>query len=74
MRNAEYKRFKEAVTKAGEKDVIWCLGYLWIDLTKHQANDILKILAEKPFTKEVVTNNGHEALETPAGLQIWKEP
>lgn len=73
MKNSEYKKFKEAVSLAEERDPIWWAGFLWIDLTKRQAKEIVKVLARKPFIKEAVTLNGHEALETPAGLQIWKE-
>lgn len=73
MKNDVYKRFKKGVIEADEKDPIWWLGYLWIDLTVRQAKEVIGLLSEKPFIKEVVTFNGHEAYEIPSGLQIWKE-
>ena len=72
MTNQEYKRFKECVVKAEEKDPIWWMGYLWINLTKRQAKDIIPVLESKPYIKDTVTINGQTAVEIPSGLAIWK--
>lgn len=73
MKNAEYKAFKDTVNTADEKHFIWWAGYLWIDLTKRQAREIVNILSGKDFIKKTTTFNGHEALEIPSGLAIWTE-
>ena len=71
MKNEEYKRFKETVKEADEKNPIWWAGFLWINLTKRQARDIIEILKEQPFIKDVEVN-GIEAYEIPSGLAIHK--
>lgn len=73
MKNAEYKAFRNTVATADEKNPIWWAGFLWIDLTKRQANDIITILERLDFIKEVTLFNGKQALEIPSGLAIWKE-
>jgi len=73
MKNAEYKVFKDTVATADEKHFIWWAGYLWIDLTKRQAREVVEILKGRSFIKDTVTYNGHPALEIPSGLAIWKE-
>ena len=72
MLNSEFKRFKEILSTANENHYIWNMGFLWIDLTKKQASEIVKILSPKPFIKHVNVN-GHDAIEIPSGLAIWKE-
>lgn len=72
MTNQDYKKFREAVKKANEKDPIWWMGYLWINLTKRQAKDIITVLENKPYIKDTITINNQPALEIPSGLAIWK--
>lgn len=72
MTNSEYKNFKEYVTTADEKDPVWWAGYMWINLTKRQAKDIISVLENKSFVKETTLRNGRLALEIPSGLAIWK--
>lgn len=74
MKTQDYKNFKNLIIKATDpKDPIWWAGFLWVDLTKRQATEIVRILETKPFIKDTVTFNGHEAVEIPSGLAIWKE-
>lgn len=72
MKNSEYVTFRNKVIRANENDPIWHMGFLWINLTKKQATDILLYLNRKEFIKHIEIN-GKPAIEIPSGLAIYKE-
>lgn len=59
MKRNEYKNFKSIVEQSNENDPVWYAGYLWIDLTAAQADDMKKLLKVHP-----------SVIRTEAGLQL----
>lgn len=65
MKRADFNRFYEAVMTAEEKDPIWWAGYLWINLTEKQCDNITEALTCNKYVK--VSEDGYKL---PSGILL----
>lgn len=65
MTNGQFKSFREIVETANEHDDIWWAGYLWLDLSKRQADEMRKLLKVHPS----IVKAG-EKLMMPSGMYM----
>jgi len=49
MKRSDFSKFKEVISNARNDDPIWWAGYLWINLTEKQSNEVIKILTSRGF-------------------------
>ena len=63
MKQALYKKFKEKVINANEKDTIWYAGFYFINLTVRQAEDLRKSTLAK-------YGDAHGVVHYPNGISI----
>lgn len=61
MKRADFGKFKEVISTARNNDPIWWAGYLWINLTEKQSNEVIEILTSRGFrtsANEIVIPSG----------------
>ena len=76
MRVKEFKAFKNTIATCDSNDLIWSAGYLWMNLTTSQYNEVYRILlnrddCEKKVSKIGefgVTIEGVKGVSTPNGI------
>lgn len=47
MKRVDFGKFKEVISTARNNDPIWWAGYLWINLTEKQSNEVIEILTSR---------------------------
>lgn len=65
MTKGQFKSFREIVEMANERNDIWWAGYLWLDLTERQAEEMRKLLKVHPS----IVKDG-EKLMMPSGMYM----
>ena len=61
MKRSDFGKFKEVISTAKSDDPIWWAGYLWINLTEKQSNEVIGILTSRGFrisANEIVLPSG----------------
>lgn len=64
MKRSDFGKFKEVISTAKSDDPIWWAGYLWINLTEKQSNEVIEILTSRGF--RISTNE----IEIPSGIRF----
>ena len=68
MRVKEFKAFKNTIATCDSNDLIWSAGYLWINLTTSQCDEVYKILSNRDDCKKKVSKIGVKGVTIPNGL------
>lgn len=74
MKNDGFKRFCEYVKNAEENDPIWYAGYLWLELTEKQINQIVSIIRTGKMGVEFTIGNilfSRNIVQTPSGMRLY---
>lgn len=76
MKRELFKRFKETVKQADASDPIWNMGYLWLDLTDKQAENLAyEVLSVHPNVEVTIDlHEGEYKYRLPNGLVLTLEP
>ena len=58
MKIREFKSFKNIIATCDSDDLIWSAGYLWMNLTTSQYNEVYKILSKRDDCEKKVSKIG----------------
>lgn len=76
MTKSDFKKFRELVNSADYFDTIWRMGFLWLDLTNAQIDELIPIMVNKEcckttFKKTEDKTEIHVAM--PSGLEVFTD-
>ena len=76
MTKSEFKKFRELVNVADYLDTIWCMGFLWLDLTSAQIDELIPIMVNKECCKTTFKKTEDKTeihVTMPSGLEVFTD-
>ena len=65
MKTGDFKRFIKQVQEANQYSPIWWAGFLWLDMTEKQSDEMIKLLRVHPSIER-----NTDSFKLPSGLEL----
>ena len=65
MKTCDFRRFIKQVQEANQYSPVWWAGYLWLDLTEKQSDEMTRLLRVHPSVERCA-----DSFRLPSGLEL----